>query len=413
MPPSRALHKSAVGLNGFTRYSAHPLFEPARNMMTRGNERYWKQSVLLAPLLSLALPPCAMAQSVSDFRLPAKPTSTPQAEGPVDPDNPTTPGPKTAPPPRIEVPTASPAPAPATVSEPPAATTERAAKPRPVMPQRTVPAAAVPLGTPMQAEPGSLPSPATEPAFQPLPLPLPLPATATKPPEEEKSGSYWWLIIPLVALAGVAACLLMRKKREERALAAPDFERPSPVSGTSLESPAPKPSVAAPQPAVTPINAGESLLLALEATRMSATLLNATLSYRLIVTNHGTDSLGPLAVAGDMIAAHASLPVEQQLALDGGDLQLQHEMASLAPGESAVLTGNLRLPLAAITPIRSGNAALFVPLARFRVVTGKVSTAKAFVIGETAENATAALRPFRLDLGPRIYSQIGQRELAA
>jgi len=34
------------------------------------------------------------------------------------------------------------------------------------------------------------------------------------------------------------------------------------------------------------------------------------------------------------------------------------------------------------------------------------------VVGEVPENPAAALRPFRLDLGPRVYSRIGQRAVA-
>ena len=55
-----------------------------------------------------------------------------------------------------------------------------------------------------------------------------------------------------------------------------------------------------------------------------------------------------------------------------------------------------------------------MPLARFRVeaaATGDIplTAAQTFVIGELPEQPGAALRPFRLDLGPRTYSRIGQR----
>jgi hypothetical protein len=118
-----------------------------------------------------------------------------------------------------------------------------------------------------------------------------------------------------------------------------------------------------------------------------------------------------------MIAAHASLPVARQLGLEGAHLEMRHELASLAPGESATLSGEIRLPLAMITPIRSGAAAFFVPLARFRIEAARkgaetLSLVRTFVVGETPEQAGAALRPFRLDLGPRVYSRVGQREVA-
>jgi hypothetical protein len=159
------------------------------------------------------------------------------------------------------------------------------------------------------------------------------------------------------------------------------------------------------------------LSLRLSATRLSATLLNTTLQYQIELTNRADVPFGPLIVTGDMIAAHASLPVARQLGLDGVLLEKRHELASLAPGESATFSGEIRLPLAMITPIRSGAAAFFVPLARFRIEAARKgadthSLVRTFVVGETPEQAGAALRPFRLDLGPRVYSRVGQREVA-
>jgi hypothetical protein len=80
------------------------------------------------------------------------------------------------------------------------------------------------------------------------------------------------------------------------------------------------------------------------------------------------------------------------------------------------MSGELRLPLAAITPIRNGAATLLVPLARFRVLAFRdgrppVSANHAFVVGEEPQTPGAALKPFRLDLGPRLYSSNTQREL--
>lgn len=155
----------------------------------------------------------------------------------------------------------------------------------------------------------------------------------------------------------------------------------------------------------------------LSARRMSATLMNTMLNYELTVSNNGREPIGPIIVGGDMIGAHASLPDRAQLELGGQSIMPLHRHAMIAPGESVTLTGELKLPLAAITPIRSGNAALFIPLARFRVEASRngappLVVARTFVVGENQDRPGAALKPFRLDLGPRLYSQIGQRELA-
>lgn len=147
---------------------------------------------------------------------------------------------------------------------------------------------------------------------------------------------------------------------------------------------------------------------------MSASLLATTLNYRLIVTNRGSQPLSALAVEGDMVSAHSSLPPDQQIANDDHRLELRHALVGLAPGESAEFTGDFRLPLTAVTPIRAGDAAYFAPLARLRVeastpVDGQLVSVQTFVVGEMPENPGAALRPFRLDLGPRTYSRLGQR----
>ena len=176
---------------------------------------------------------------------------------------------------------------------------------------------------------------------------------------------------------------------------------PQPLAVTS---PAPKPSAAAAadQP---------SIGLMLDPLRLSATLTSTSLSYRLSVTNNSTTALSDVVVAGGMISAHASLPVEQQLATDGQMLELLHQLELLAPGETIELTGDLRLPLPQITPIRSGKALLFIPLARFRVEAGSTAALATFVIGETPPVAEAALLPFRIDMGPRIWSRVSRRRV--
>ena len=116
-------------------------------------------------------------------------------------------------------------------------------------------------------------------------------------------------------------------------------------------------------------------------------------------------------VAGDMIAAHASMPVEQQLATDGQPLELIDDIGVIAPGEQAELRGEFRVPLSSIQPIQAGSALLYIPLARFRVEADEVTTLATFAIGETPPVAKAALLPFRLDLGPRVWAKISQRQV--
>lgn len=235
-----------------------------------------------------------------------------------------------------------------------------------------------------------------------------------------------------IVILGGAAFLLRRRRAEPEA---EYYEEPAPVISAPTPDPSPPaalPPRTTPQPAPLPEpalsrddipppapprgKAGETLAVTLAARRLSATLMNTALTYELTVTNTGPEPIGPIAVSGDMIGAHSSIPPKVLLET-ASDSEPQHRVPLLGPGESAVMSGELRLPLAAITPIRHGTATLFVPLARFRVLMFRdgrppVSANHAFVIGEEPATPGAALKPFRLDLGPRLYSGITQRELA-
>lgn len=388
----------------------------------------------VAAMLALAPALPVFAQSAGDFRLqPGTPSAAPRPQGPVDPDNPTsTPTPTrtaTPPTPAPAASTAPAAPAPSSTTAPPS--------PRPSTAQplpRTAATPAGPASTQRITAPaiGAAPPSVTPPGADLPPASLPAPATPSFAPGSEplaqaQGGLAWWWLVPPTILVVALALLFIGHRRRRAAAEAVGFEpgfqsapavSPPPQLNRRPQQPAPPPPAPAPQPVEAlpePAFAGnpaEPIGLALVATRLSATLINTTLSYRLVVENRGDAPLGPVRVAGDMIAAHGALPVEQQLATDGQPLEPRHEITSLDPGERIELRGELRLPLARINPIRSGAVALFVPLARFRAEADGATTLATFVVGEAPQTATsAALMPFRLDLGPRIYSQVSQRRI--
>lgn len=147
----------------------------------------------------------------------------------------------------------------------------------------------------------------------------------------------------------------------------------------------------------------------LEPLRVSLTLMNAALAYRLQVTNRGSAPLMGLTIGADMIAAHASMTREQHLAGPSNGATTQR-IDRLEPGESRVIEGEFRVPFSQIIPIRKGNAALLLPLARFRVeAEGATPVVRAFAVGQPGNGA---LQPFRLDQGPRIYPNLAYRAFA-
>lgn len=379
-----------------------------------------------AAALALALAHAPLgAQSVSDYRLPGSESPRPNVQGPVDPDNPVVARPTARP-------TASPSAAPVATTPTPQPSPATTASPlprtsRPAPQGGSAPAAPRPTAT----DAGPTASQTTTPALPPLGAALPTPAAADgllptpvpniAPAPAQAAGdsaTIWpWLAGAAALLAALLAGLWWWRRRPQRE---PEIAFEPPVVTRRPSEPEPRPTPAAtptPELLADVVLPASGLGIALQARRMNASLMATTLSYSLTLTNNSPEPLTALAIEGEMIAAHASLPPERQIASSAQRLELRHSLVTLAPGESAEFSGDFRLPLTAITPIRSGNAAYFVPLARLRVVASTSAgtplvEAQTFVVGELPEQPGAALRPFRLDLGPRNYARIGQRAVS-
>ncbi|MDE2620728.1 MAG: hypothetical protein KGL54_11255, partial [Sphingomonadales bacterium] len=81
-------------------------------------------------------------------------------------------------------------------------------------------------------------------------------------------------------------------------------------------------------------------------------------------------------------------------------------------GHDLAWTGELRLPLDRIPPLRQGPSSLFVPLVRITLVAdGEPAQRIALVIGEPAADPAGRLAPIRLEAGPRVMSRLAARRL--
>ena len=398
----------------------------------------------------IALPQVVSAQATGDFRLPPASTPTPRIQGPTDSDNPvlrpTTPVRNATPTPAPSAMASSPAPAPSRAAPSLSVTRSSAGKTSPTpAPRTTRPVAPDPLPS-ATASPSETPSatPSTTSSHSSPALPPASPsavaesAVANAPLPQSTSQTFplswpWYLGLGLAILALGAWWLhgrpariaeddwnetdwLAADEKPAKAASEPEAEfaktaEPQPIPSASHVPAASAPELAPIESPVRPSFGREVLALSLDPVRMSATLTSTTLSYRLTVTNKGSRATGLIAVAGSMISAHASLPAEVQLATDGQPLELLHEIASLAPGEATVVNGELRLPLPEITPIKSGESLLFIPLVRFRAETSDTSVITAFALGETSVAASGGLLPLRIDMGPRIWNSVSRRQI--
>lgn len=362
-------------------------------------------AALAAAPLAWPVTPALAQDSVQDFRLkPGEPTAPSRAQGPVDADAPIRqpqPSPSPAPPPVIAVPAPTATP---TVAVPTARPTAAAPANRP-SPAATAAPSPVPEPAPTLT--------ATAPAFPDLASPVPeiapaAPVERVLPPAEEAPAiPIWaWLAAAAAALLAIGGWLFLRSRKPKAPVRLEPAPRPQP-----RPQPAPAPETPS---APAKLQSDGGLELHLTPRSLNSSLFMATLSYRIEMENGGTSALGPIAIAGDMIAAHASLTPQEQMAAAGPELAPMHRIEALQPGQKAEFTGEIRLPHSAITPIRKGSALFFVPLVRIYALNaeGSLIGGGTFVIGEPPATPGGRLRPFRLDLGPRNYPVLEQRKLA-
>lgn len=379
-----------------------------------------------AAAIAMAAPAMAAAQqpgSLQDFRLdPARdPSRRPaEREGPEVDNRPSAalPGaspapaqtPAPAPAPARNVPMVQPIPATPPPTPAPAAprTAAPQAAPRPVPAPPTAapdPTADPTSNAPRTIVPSGLPSPAQKPSEPPQTAPVP-----AAPEPVSSDGNSGWIAAALVALGTLAGGLLFflyRRRRPRRRAPADEAPHISP-------QPAAEP-VAPPPPAVgEPAALRPALSLAFEVVGARFTLIGVTVDYRVTLRNEGEAPARSIRVGAMLANAHAGQ--EQALArfFAAPIASPAHGVEALAPGESATLSGALRLANEALAPIRVQDRALLIPVAGFSAHyewdgDGRGYSGAAFIVGQESDPPTARMAPFRLDQGPRQFRQVGSR----
>ncbi|MGX7951936.1 hypothetical protein ACWPM1_05145 [Tsuneonella sp. HG249] len=348
------------------------------------------------------------APSPGSFRLPTAPTPTPtDVQGPVDPDAPILTRPRAPTPTPTPRATSAPAPTPTPTAQPSARATPRQVLPpgSSTLPPRFTPPAAPTAEESAAVTTGDTPFPEAVPGTAPLPLPTaapsPPPAVSTAPDSGDEGLPGWlFALVGALAALGIGATVFLRRRRGSAEVEAPVIERP----------PVGKPTAATPPPA--PL-AGPPLMIEAQAKQLARSMMFATLSYELRVTNRGPVPLENVSFGGDLVTAHARVPAEQQLADPATPLTPVQSLTRLDPGESASFAGDFRLPVSEIRPIPHGKAVVYVPLLRVRATAqGMEPIARTFIVGlKPPGSAGQRLQPFRLDEMPQTYRTVGQKAL--
>ncbi|MDC0886587.1 hypothetical protein OAS19_02215 [Altererythrobacter sp.] len=360
-----------------------------------------------------------LAQSVQEFQLPPNPTPSatqrPEVQGPVDDSGVVPVGPRVIPtstPNTAATPSAQPNPA-------PLPTSTGSPTPRPLATGRPAAAATQPaLQRRAAPQPGASAAP-TVPADLPQNLPLPVPGASEALPtglpsvsptdpavqseravvavDTDNPFDWTWALAVLVALILLASGILFWRRRSDAAKLATVL--PARVGESSLAE-------------ATPLDNLAGLKVQLEAVRISRSVMNSTLVYRIELSNRSATGLRDLSVAGDMISAHGSIPMAQQQAEAGTGLPVLQSVDYIGPGQRKSLTGDMRLPLNQVRIIRQGKVPIYIPLVRLRVSSqGAEPRIFTFVVGKQPATEGARLQPFRLDTPPQTFAELGARAL--
>ncbi|ANY20044.1 hypothetical protein A6F68_01529 [Tsuneonella dongtanensis] len=341
------------------------------------------------------------------FRLPTNPTPTPtDIQGPVDPDAPILTRPRTPTPTPTPRATAAPAPTPAPAATP----TQRAILPprSSTLPPRFTPPAAADSPAAEAIADSPAPFPSAAPGAEPSVLPPVSPGAesaaspaASDAPVDEGTPGWLFALVGLLALAvlGAGAFFLRRRSGVSSSVAVPVIEKPR-ISGGQGASP--------PAPAI----GGPPLIIEAKVRQLARSVMFATLTYDVRVTNRGAHPLENVSFGGDFVTAHARVPADQQLADPSVALTPVQSLTKLDPGESASFSGEFRLPVSEIRPIPHGTAVVYVPLLRVRAeADGMEPIARTFIVGLKSPGASQRLQPFRLDEMPQTYHAVGQKAL--
>jgi hypothetical protein len=358
-----------------------------------------------AALLALAAAiPLAAQGAPGGFSLPQPtPTPTPAPAGPADeragvaiPPRNATPAPRIAPAPVPSDETASsPSPSPSRPRQPQPA--PRAAV-TPLPATRAVPPA--PTATPLAPEVSGAgipafeqPVPAASAPSAPAAAPMTTPTITIAPPfapsdaPDAPAFDWRWLAAGAALLASLLGALLLWRRRKPKVLrlaAAPTIPDPNA------------------EPVLPRID------LALEIPGATRSLRMFTLRYRLTLANRSDRAVNDLVVTVQLACAKRGASNAVPLAA----AQNIQPVERIGPHQSRTISGEVVLPLTAITPVMHGQAPLFIPLLNVTIAgEGQQAVVKSFVIGTPGSGGEGRVQPLVMTGPPGALPELTARPI--
>jgi hypothetical protein len=345
--------------------------------------------------------PLAAQSAPGGFSLPQPtPTPTPAPAGPADeragvviPPRSVTPAPRITPAPVLTDDAIS---SPAPTSSP--------ASPRPRQPQPTArpaiappPAASnpspAPTATPLATEEPGPGFPALDQPVAPIPSPdssaspAPLPS-ADAPFDALGTAAFdWrWLAAGAALSASLLGAALLWRRRKPQVLRLATAPL---VQGVDAE------------PALPRID------LSLEIPGATRSVMMFTLRYRLTLANRTGRAVNDLSVAVQLACAQRGSSNAAPVAA----AQSSQPIERIGPHQSRSISGEVQLPLTAVTPIMHGKTALFIPLFHVTIEgEGQQALAKSFVIG-TPSGGEGRVQPIVLAGPPGALPPLAARAI--
>lgn len=353
---------------------------------------------------------------LKDFELPGTRTTPPPAEQQPAPP---------PPPPRAEpaeARTPPPAARPVLETRVPERAPARAATPPTAQERRTEP----PAPPPEQSSAVATPPPPL--ALEPLPDAAPVqgPAPTESAPaaaSPSEPDGFPWLYAALAALLALLAFAAFRKfnARVEEVEVADTVPAPQP----SVPQAAPPPAPVTPVPAPAALAAGGGIVgiqirpwleLEFKPDRAAATLTDASVQYELTIRNKGNAPARNIRIEARMFNAGPSQ--EHEIGAFFAEPVRERTppaLAILPPRGEIKLRNAITMPKEEVREITIQGRRLFIPTVAFNVIydygdnrSGQTSTS--YIVGREAETPSEKMGAFRLDLGPRLYRSVGQRQ---